>query len=165
MTRIRTLLLAAGAASAMALGAGSASAQSIAEVLAATGNHETLLAAVEAAGMTERLLGEEPYTYEYTVFAPTDEAFAALPAGTVETLLLPENRRELQRVLKNHILPGLITLTDYYATRGDRITFNYDFMTINGHMVEFNADGVTPTEFDIGASNGVIHIVDAVLVP
>ena len=115
--------------------------------------------------MTDRLLGVEPYTYEYTVFAPTDEAFAALPAGTVENLLLPENRRELQRILKNHILPGIISLREYYPTYQPRITFNYDFMTINGHMVEFNADGVTPTEFDIGASNGIIHVVDTVLLP
>ena len=172
MNKIRELLIAATVATA-SVAAAPASAQSpartqsIAEVLAEAGNFQTLLAAVEAAGMTDRLTGAEPYNvYPYTVFAPTDEAFAALPDGTVETLLMPENRRDLQIVLKNHIFPGTIDRAGYYTARGSRISFNYDFRPVNGNMSNwFTAQQVTPSEFDIMAENGTIHVVDSVLVP
>ena len=135
--------------------------------MAEAGNFQTLLAAVDAAGMTDRLAGVEPYNvYPYTVFAPTDEAFAALPEGTVDTLLMPENRRDLQNVLRNHIFPGTIDRDDYYTTRGSRISFNYDFRPVNGNMPNwFTAQTTTPAEFDIAAENGTIHVVDSVLLP
>ena len=172
MTEIRKLLIAAAVAAvsfaAAPVGAQSPTrTQNIAEILAEAGNFQTLLAAVEAAGMTDRLTGVEPYNvYPYTVFAPTDDAFAALPEGTIDTLLMPDNRRDLQAILKNHIFPGTIDRAGYYTARGSRISFNYDFRPVNGNMSNwFTAQRVTPSEFDIMAENGTIHVVDSVLLP
>lgn len=131
----------------------------IVDTAAAAGSFTTLLAAVDAAGLTETLKGEGPFT----VFAPTDEAFAALPAGTVEDLLKPENRDTLTAILTYHVLAGQALSTDLsegataVTVQGEAVTFSVnDGAKVNG------ANIVTA---DIAASNGVIHVIDAVIMP
>jgi uncharacterized surface protein with fasciclin (FAS1) repeats len=136
----------------------------IPEVATEAGNFTTLLAAVEAADLGETLSGEGPFT----VFAPTDDAFAALPEGTVESLLEPENQDQLAAILTYHVVPGRIMAAD--VTSGEVTTVNGETFTI-----EATDDGVTITDgqgntadvtaTDVEASNGVIHVVDAVLLP
>lgn len=132
----------------------------IVDTAAAAGNFTTLLAAAEAAGLVETLKGEGPFT----VFAPTDEAFAALPEGTVEDLLLPENKEQLTSILTYHVVPGAVMSTD--LTDGMAAT------TVQGDDVMVLIDGstvmvgdATVTMPDIAASNGVIHVIDTVLMP
>lgn len=125
------------------------------------GGFDTLTTALDAAGWTERLKTQGPYT----VFAPTDEAFAALPEGVVEVLLKPENRDQLEAILTYHVIPGAIVAGDF-----DGMTVAVT--TVQGEPVTIDAEGVvvmveearvlTP---DIRASNGVIHVIDMVLVP
>ncbi len=123
------------------------------------GNFTTLVAAVEAADLVETLKGEGPFT----VFAPTDEAFAALPEGTVDTLLLPENKDQLVQILTYHVVPGKVMSTDLSnemmaeTVEGSEVTI----MTEGGVTV----DGASVTTADIEASNGVIHVIDAVIMP
>ncbi|MGR3433769.1 MAG: fasciclin domain-containing protein [Shimia sp.] len=123
------------------------------------GQFETLLAAAEAAGLVDTLKGDGPFT----VFAPTDEAFAALPEGTVDSLLLPENQEQLVSILTYHVVPGKVMSTDLQ----DDMTA----ATVNGADVMIDLDdGVmvqdaTVTTADIEASNGVIHILDKVIMP
>ena len=131
----------------------------IVETAVGAGSFTTLVAAVEAAGLVETLSGEGPFT----VFAPTDDAFAALPEGTVESLLLPENRDQLVAILTYHVVPGAVMSTDLSdgmtaaTVQGSEITIDLD----NGVMVN-EANVVTA---DIAASNGVIHVIDAVILP
>ena len=123
------------------------------------GNFTTLLAAAEAAGLVETLQGDGPYT----VFAPTDEAFAALPEGTVDTLLMPENKDQLTAVLSYHVVDGKVMSTD--------LTDGMEAETLEGSTLTVDlSDGVkvgeaTVTQPDIEASNGVIHVIDTVLMP
>ena len=120
---------------------------------------ETLVAAVEAAGLVETLKGEGPFT----VFAPTDEAFAALPEGTVEDLLLPENKDQLTAMLTYHVVPGKVMSGDLSdgmtaaTVEGSEVTI----MTEGGVMV----NDATVVQPDIEASNGVIHVIDKVIMP
>ena len=136
----------------------------IAEIAAGNPDFTTLVAAVDAAGLGETLSSEGPYT----VFAPTDDAFAALPEGTVETLLKPKNQDQLAAVLTYHVVAGEIMAADVMSG---------EVTTVNGATFEVAADGsgVTITDgqgntanvvtTDIVASNGVIHVIDAVLLP
>lgn len=123
------------------------------------GNFTTLLAAVEAAGLVETLKGPGPFT----VFAPTDAAFAALPAGTVEDLLKPENKAKLVAILTYHVLPAKVMSKD--LTEGMKAT------TVQGGDVTITLDGgakvngATISTADIEATNGVIHVIDAVILP
>ncbi len=123
------------------------------------GSFETLVAAVQAAGLVETLKGDGPFT----VFAPTDEAFAALPEGTVESLLLPENKDQLVAILTYHVVPGKVMSTDLSddmeaaTVQGSSVTIDLD----NGVMVE----NATVTTADIETSNGVIHVIDTVILP
>jgi uncharacterized surface protein with fasciclin (FAS1) repeats len=131
----------------------------IVEVAVAAGSFTTLAAALGAAGLVDTLQGAGPFT----VFAPTDEAFAALPAGVVDALLLEENRDALVSVLTYHVVPGLVAAADVVAgdvasVEGSNITVSIaDGVVLNG-----SAHVVTA---DVAASNGVIHIIDAVIVP
>jgi uncharacterized surface protein with fasciclin (FAS1) repeats len=121
-------------------------------------NFSTLVAAVTAAGLGEALSGEGPLT----VFAPTNAAFEALPAGLLDKLLLPENKEVLAQILKYHVVAGKVMAADVAA--GDVETLEGSTFTIateGGVMV--NTANVTAT--DVPASNGVIHVIDAVLVP
>ena len=124
------------------------------------GTFNTLVAAVQAAGLVDVLRGEGPFT----VFAPTDDAFAALPEGTVENLLLPENRDQLVAVLTYHVIPGKVM-------SGDVVGQELMVATVQGSELSVNAtdgvmvDGATVVQADIEASNGVIHVIDSVVLP
>jgi len=123
------------------------------------GSFNTLVAAVKAAGLVETLQSPGPFT----VFAPTDEAFAKLPAGTVETLLKPENKDKLVAVLTYHVVPGAVHaadvmgLTEAPTVNGQKITVD----TKDGVKV----DGANVVQTDINCDNGVIHVIDAVILP
>lgn len=132
----------------------------IVDTAVSAGSFNTLVAAVKAAGLVETLRGEGPFT----VFAPTDEAFAALPAGTVEDLLKPENKEKLVSILTYHVVPGKVLSTDLSGK-------TLDVSTVQGSSVKINAtagvkvDSATVTAADIEASNGVIHVIDTVIIP
>ena len=156
----RRTLLALTAASTLATVAFAADHKAdIVETAAEAGSFTTLLAAVDAAGLTGVLKGEGPFT----VFAPTDAAFAALPEGTVETLLMPENKDQLVAILTYHVVPGAVMSGDLSngmmatTVQGGQVTV----MTEGGVMVN-DANVVAA---DIEASNGVIHVIDKVILP
>lgn len=134
-------------------------AKDIVDTAAGAGSFTTLVAAVQAADLVETLKGEGPFT----VFAPTDEAFAALPEGTVETLLKPENKDQLVAILTYHVVPGKVMSGDLAddmtaaTVQGGTVTIDLD----NGVLVN-DATVVTP---DIEAENGVIHVIDKVILP
>ena len=135
-----------------------AAAGTIVDVAAATPDFSTLVAAVEAAGLVETLSGPGPFT----VFAPTNEAFAALPAGLLDKLLLPENKETLTKILTYHVLPAKVMEAD--VTAGDVATVEGSTIAITTEGgVKVNDAAVTGT--DVEASNGVIHVIDKVLVP
>lgn len=131
----------------------------IVDTAVGAGNFTTLVAAVEAAGLVETLKGEGPFT----VFAPTDAAFAALPAGTVEDLLKPENKDKLVAILTYHVVPGKVMSTD--LTEGQKAA------TVQGGEVTITLEGgakvngAVISTADIEASNGVIHVIDSVILP
>jgi uncharacterized surface protein with fasciclin (FAS1) repeats len=126
----------------------------------AAGVFSTLVAALTAAELADVLKGPGPFT----VFAPTDAAFAKLPTGTVENLLKPENKAQLQAVLKYHVVAGkvlaadVVKLTSAMTLQGDAVA-----ISVVGAGVKVNDSNVTQT--DVMASNGVIHVIDAVLLP
>ena len=129
-------------------------------VAVAQGNPEfsTLVAAITAAGLGDELSGEGPFT----VFAPTNAAFEALPAGLLEKLLLPENKEVLTKILTYHVVAAKVMAADVAA--GDVTTLEGSAFAITTEGgVKVNASNVTAT--DVAASNGVIHVIDAVLVP
>ncbi len=148
-------------AGALALGFGStiASAADIVDT-AVAGKFNTLVAAVKAAGLVDTLKGPGPFT----VFAPTDEAFAKLPAGTLETLLQPENKAKLRSILLYHVVPGrvmaeeVVKLDSAKTAEGQSVTIK----VVNGNVMVNNAH---VTKADIATSNGVIHVIDTVLLP
>ncbi len=134
-------------------------------------DHTTLVAAVTAAGLVDALMGEGPFT----VFAPVNDAFAALPAGTVDTLLKPENKALLTKVLTAHVVVGDLKLADLRAKVGrdgyaNLQTLSGDALSVrfkgNTAMVYSESRNIgTITIADVDQSNGVIHVIDAVLVP
>lgn len=160
MTRVRTLAMTAALVLPLGAGATAAQAADIVDTAVSAGSFETLVAAVEAAGLVETLKGEGPFT----VFAPTDDAFAALPDGTVESLLLEENRDQLVAILTYHVVPGQVTAADVVGldtaetVQGDTIDITVDGGTV---MV----DGATVVQADVMADNGVIHVIDQVIMP
>ncbi len=137
---------------------GEEAAGDIVAVASSTDGFSTLVAAVTAAGLVETLQGEGPFT----VFAPTDDAFAALPAGVLDALLLPENSDTLTKILTYHVLPAEVLAADVTAGEVD---------TVEGQPVTIATDGgvtvndANVTTTDVMASNGVIHVIDAVLIP
>jgi len=138
----------------------SAKAQDIVDTAIAAGQFETLVAAVQAAGLVEVLKGDGPFT----VFAPTDEAFATLPAGTVDNLLKPENKDQLAAVLTYHVVPGKIMSADIAGKTAEVTTVQGSDLSVNatdGVMV----DNATVVAADIEVDNGVIHVIDQVVLP
>ena len=138
--------------------------KTIAEIASANPDFSTLVTAVKAAGLVDTLNGTGPYT----VFAPTNAAFAALPAGTVETLLKPENKATLTKILTYHVVAGKNMAADIMP--GTRTTAQGGTITVsteNGKVILTDGKGgkATVTKTDIEASNGVIHVIDAVLQP
>ncbi len=130
------------------------------EVARSAGSFETLLAAVDAAGLTQTLMGDGPFT----VFAPTDDAFAALPAGTVEALLKPENRDRLVAILTYHVVPGRVTAAQAARLSGAG-TVNGQRVSIARQGSGLRIDEAAVITADVSASNGVIHVIDSVLLP
>jgi len=132
----------------------------IVDTAVAAGDFKTLAAALEAADLVGTLKGEGPFT----VFAPTDAAFEKLPAGTVETLLKPENKQKLVDVLTYHVVPGKVMAADVVGLdEAKTVNGKAIDITVEGNAVKVNEANVTAT--DIGASNGVIHVIDAVILP
>lgn len=155
---------AAVAATIVGLAVGSSTAyaaeKDIVDTAVAAGQFKTLAAALGAAGLIETLKGKGPFT----VFAPTDDAFAKLPPGTVEGLLKPENKAKLTAILTYHVVAGKVTAADVVKLK--------DAKTVNGATVKITVNGKTVTindakvtKADIVASNGVIHVIDTVLLP
>lgn len=155
MKTLRNALFAAASLFAVS----SASAADIVDTAVANGSFKTLVAAVQAAGLVDTLKGAGPFT----VFAPTDAAFAALPAGTVDDLLKPENKDKLAAVLTYHVIAGKVMSTD--------LTDGQKAKTVQGAEVTFDLDGGAKVNdaaivtADVAADNGVIHVIDKVILP
>jgi uncharacterized surface protein with fasciclin (FAS1) repeats len=159
-------LFAAAALAALSLGPTGASAMShgnakdIVDTAVAAGQFKTLAAALTAAGLVDTLKGPGPFT----VFAPTDAAFAKLPAGTVQTLLKPENKAKLTSILTYHVLPGKVPASAVVGKKLSPKTVNGATLMVNGtNGVKVN--NATVVKADVMASNGVIHAIDTVLMP
>jgi len=133
----------------------------IVDTAVAAGSFNTLAKALEAAGLVDALKGEGPFT----VFAPTDEAFAKLPAGTIETLLRPENKDKLKAILLYHVVPGKVVAADVVKLNGK------EPKTLQGGKVKISTkhgvmvDNAMVIKTDVLATNGVIHVIDTVLMP
>ena len=134
--------------------------QDIVDTAVGAGQFKTLAAALQAAGLVDTLKGPGPFT----VFAPTDAAFAKLPAGTLESLLKPENKAKLTAILTYHVVPG--------AVKAEQVTKLDEAKTVNGAMVKVSTDhgkvminNANVVKADIPASNGVIHVIDTVILP
>jgi uncharacterized surface protein with fasciclin (FAS1) repeats len=142
------------------LNAQSMTSKDIVDTAVANGSFKTLATALKAAGLVETLKGAG----SFTVFAPTDAAFAKLPAGTVETLLKPENKDKLRRILTYHVVAGKVGSSEVTKMNSAK-TVSGDAIMIavkNGSVMVNDAKVVTP---DVAASNGVIHVIDSVLMP
>lgn len=122
---------------------------------------KTLVAALKAGGLVETLKGKGPFT----VFAPTDEAFAKLPAGTLDSLLLPENKPKLVKILTYHVIPGKVVSADLAGKIVKPKTVQGKKLTVNGKQGGVLVNKATVTKADIEADNGVIHVIDQVLLP
>jgi transforming growth factor-beta-induced protein len=132
----------------------------IVDTAVAAGSFKTLVAAVQAAGLVETLKGPGPFT----VFAPTDDAFAKLPAGTIDNLLKPENKQQLIDILTYHVVAGNVKAADVVKLISAKTVNGADVkITVSGSSVKVNDSNVVQT--DIAASNGTIHVIDAVLLP
>lgn len=128
--------------------------------VAVAGGFDTLVTAVQAAGLADTLAGDGPFT----VFAPTDAAFAKLPEGTVESLLKPENRDQLVAILTYHVVAGKVTAADVVKLDDAKTVNGQDVrITVADSAVQVNDANVIKT--DIEASNGVIHVIDTVIIP
>lgn len=132
----------------------------VVETAVAAGSFKTLARALDAADLVNTLKGSGPFT----VFAPTDEAFAKLPPGTLENLLKPENKETLQRILTYHVVPGKVMAADVARVKSAK--------AVNGETISVNAEGgivrvndARVVKADIAASNGVIHVIDTVMLP
>ena len=134
--------------------------QDIVDTAVAAGQFNTLAAALEAAGLVDTLKGDGPFT----VFAPTDAAFAKLPEGTVESLLKPENRDQLIAILTYHVVPGKVEAADVVEL-SEATTVNGQDVAITVADNGVQIDNANVIKTDIGASNGVIHVIDAVIIP
>jgi uncharacterized surface protein with fasciclin (FAS1) repeats len=132
----------------------------IVDTAIAAGSFSTLVAAVQAAGLVDTLKGDGPFT----VFAPSDDAFAALPAGTVEELVKPENKEKLTAILLLHVLPGAVKSTDVAGQRLDVVTAGGESVAVDG-TDGVTVDGAKVVTADIACTNGIIHVVDSVILP
>ena len=157
--RILSISSLAAALALIAPAAPAAEEKTIVDVASGAGQFGTLVAAVKAAGLADTLSSKGPFT----VFAPTDEAFSKLPPGTVEGLLKPENKEKLASILKYHVVSGRVMAADVKTS---------DVKTVNGKDVAVKVDGgkvmvgkANVVKTDIPASNGVIHVIDSVLIP
>ena len=132
----------------------------IVDTAVAAGSFKTLVAAVQAAGLVETLKGAGPFT----VFAPSDTAFAALPAGTVESLIKPENKDQLVKILTLHVLPGKVTAADVSGKTMEPKSVGGEALHVDGTN-GVTVSGAKVVKADIACTNGVIHVIDTVLMP
>jgi uncharacterized surface protein with fasciclin (FAS1) repeats len=132
----------------------------IVDTAVSAGSFNTLVAAVKAAGLVDTLKGAGPFT----VFAPTDEAFAKLPAGTVEDLLKPENKDKLVAILTYHVVSGNVMAKDVVKLHNAK-TVNGQELTVKTGMGSVMVDNATVIKTDILCTNGVIHVIDTVVLP
>jgi uncharacterized surface protein with fasciclin (FAS1) repeats len=132
----------------------------IVDTAVGAGSFNTLVAAVKAAGLVETLKGTGPFT----VFAPTDAAFAKLPAGTLDTLLKPESKAKLQGILTYHVVPGKVMAADVVKLKTAKTVQGQD-LTIKVDGSTVMVDNAKVTQTDIACSNGVIHVIDTVVLP
>jgi uncharacterized surface protein with fasciclin (FAS1) repeats len=163
MRNVTIRSLAAAAVVALGIAAAQAGAgpqKDIVDTAVAAGSFNTLTAALKAAGLVDTLKGKGPFT----VFAPTDEAFAKLPAGTLDDLLKPENKDKLASILTYHVVPG--------AVDSAKVAKMTSAKTVQGKSVKITAtggsvmvDGAKVVKADVRASNGVIHVIDSVILP
>jgi uncharacterized surface protein with fasciclin (FAS1) repeats len=134
----------------------------IVDTAAANADFSTLVAAIKAAGLVETLKGEGPFT----VFAPTNAAFAALPAGTLDNLLKPENKDQLVAILTYHVVPGKVMAGDLLGKTTEAATAQGANVSVVGDAeAGVTVNGAKVTTADIAAKNGVIHVIDAVILP
>jgi uncharacterized surface protein with fasciclin (FAS1) repeats len=160
MTRFRSFALAVLATAGLSSQPTHAQDADIVDVAIGAGSFNTLVAALQAADLVDVLRGDGPFT----VFAPTDEAFAALPEGTVESLLDPANKAQLVSVLTYHVVPGLVASADVVALTSATSVGGSD-ITISVSDAGVKVDGANVVQVDIGATNGIIHVIDAVILP
>jgi uncharacterized surface protein with fasciclin (FAS1) repeats len=162
MTKMLKSMTVAAAVAALLLAGGTARAdeKDIVDTAVAAGSFTTLAKALQAAGLVDTLKGDGPFT----VFAPTDEAFAKLPAGTLEELLKPENKAKLQAILTYHVVAGKVMASQVVGLKSAT--------TVNGQSVKVSVmdggvmiDNAHVVKTDIATSNGVIHVIDTVLLP
>jgi uncharacterized surface protein with fasciclin (FAS1) repeats len=132
----------------------------IVDTAVAAGSFKTLVAAVTAAGLVETLKGAGPFT----VFAPSDEAFAKLPAGTVDSLVLPENKAKLAAILTLHVMAGKVMAADVTGKKLSPASVNGEELNVDGTS-GVTVNGAKVTSADIACTNGVIHVIDTVLMP
>jgi uncharacterized surface protein with fasciclin (FAS1) repeats len=132
----------------------------VVDTAVAAGDFKTLAAALQAAGLVDTLKGKGPFT----VFAPTDAAFAKLPAGTVESLLKPENKAKLTSILTLHVVPGNVKAADVVKLTSAK-TVNGQSLAIDASGGGVKVNGAKVVKADIAASNGTIHVIDTVLLP
>ena len=140
---------------------GVAAAADIVETAQEAGSFQTLLTAAEAAGLVDTLKSEGPFT----VFAPTDEAFAKLPEGTVESLLKPENQDQLKAILTYHVVPGKTMSSDLAGKQVEVESVEGSALSIDATGDNVMVDDATVTQADIETDNGVIHVIDEVIQP
>lgn len=134
--------------------------QDIVDTAVSAGMFNTLVAAIKAAGLTDVLKGKGPFT----VFAPTDEAFAKLPAGTIDELLKPENKDKLVKILTYHVVSGKVLASDVVKIKKAKTVQGQEVM-VNAKSGKVMIDKSNVTKTDIETSNGVIHVIDTVLMP
>lgn len=150
-------------AATIAVSAAPARAADIVDTAVAAGSFKTLVTAVKAAGLVDTLKGKGPFT----VFAPTDEAFAKLPKGTVESLLKPENKKKLASILTYHVVAGKYDAARITKSKSKQ----FDLKSVQGSNIAVDlrkgvkVSGANVVKTDIAASNGVIHVIDSVIVP
>ena len=135
-------------------------AQDIVDTAVSAGSFNTLVAAVKAAGLVDTLKGPGPFT----VFAPTDEAFAKLPEGTLDDLLKPENKAKLQAILTYHVVAGKVMAKDVVKLHTAK-TVNGQQVTVKSEMGSVMIDNAKVVKTDILCTNGVIHVIDSVILP
>ena len=160
-TEIANLVAAAALATSVAISSiAFAAEKDIVDIAAEAGDFKTLTAALTAAGLVDTLKGAGPFT----VFAPTDAAFAKLPAGTVDKLLKPENKDQLTAILTYHVVSGKVLASDVVKLTEAK-TLNGATLKVTAHGDAVMINDANVTKADVTASNGVIHVVDAVLLP
>jgi uncharacterized surface protein with fasciclin (FAS1) repeats len=142
-------------------GAHAMATKDIVDTAVAAGSFNTLAAALQAAGLIDTLKGKGPFT----VFAPTDEAFAKLPAGTVESLLKPENKAKLTSILTYHVLPGKVMSKQLLGKKLSPKTVQGTTVDVDARKGGVMVDQAKVTKADIATSNGVIHVIDSVIMP